>query len=70
MTREVFEIQIQCWVSLVKCVSLIVKMEANYSAIDLNNSTFYPREATILAAVCACVFSVVGVVGECIKLCY
>lgn len=28
------------------------------------NATFYPREATILAAACACIFSVVGVVGN------
>lgn len=29
-----------------------------------NGTIFYPTEATILAAVCACIFSVVGVVGK------
>ncbi|XP_060802673.1 protein trapped in endoderm-1 isoform X2 [Amyelois transitella] len=31
---------------------------------DSHNATFYPREATILAAACACIFSAVGVVGN------
>lgn len=32
--------------------------------------TIYPREATILAAVCACIFSAVGVLGEAIYFIY
>lgn len=52
---------------IVKCVTMsdstfdmysenITKMEQNI--------TQYPTEATILAAACACIFSVVGVVGK------
>ena len=33
------------------------------------NITHYPAEATILAAACACIFSVVGVVGKLPFLC-
>ncbi|XP_028038958.1 protein trapped in endoderm-1-like [Bombyx mandarina] len=36
----------------------------NFTLSDSQNGTFYPTEATILAAVCASVFSVVGVVGN------
>nr|ALS03936.1 gustatory receptor 1 [Ectropis obliqua] len=36
-------------------------MDGLYQA---NGTIFYPQEATILAAVCACIFSVVGVVGN------
>lgn len=35
--------------------------------MDLHNSTLetiYPRQATIMAAVCAVIFSVVGVLGK------
>lgn len=38
-----------------------------YENISINmeqNITHYPTEATILAAACACIFSVVGVVGK------
>ncbi|XP_053607010.1 protein trapped in endoderm-1 isoform X2 [Plodia interpunctella] len=38
-------------------------MELNMDVIAAN-ATFYPREATILAAACACIFSAVGVVGN------
>lgn len=36
----------------------------NFSKMEVQNATFYPTEATILAAVCACIFSFVGVVGK------
>ncbi|CAH2981513.1 unnamed protein product [Chilo suppressalis] len=37
----------------------------NASLVSMEqNMTYYPREATIVAAVCACIFSVVGVVGN------
>lgn len=39
-------------------------MYENVSKMEVHNATFYPTEATILAAVCACIFSVVGVVGK------
>jgi hypothetical protein len=46
-------------------------MDVDNSTEEMVNSTLatiatisYPREATILAAVCACIFSVVGVVGK------
>lgn len=41
------------------------KMFDNDTNMEIvHNGTFYPKEATILAAVCACIFSVVGVVGK------
>ncbi|KOB76248.1 Protein trapped in endoderm-1 [Operophtera brumata] len=39
-------------------------MNETVSRMEGQNATFYPTEATILAAVCACIFSVVGVVGN------
>ncbi|XP_063828352.1 protein trapped in endoderm-1 isoform X2 [Ostrinia nubilalis] len=39
--------------------------ECNSSLVQVvQNVTFYPREATVLAAICASIFSVVGVVGN------
>ena len=35
-------------------------LETSNSTLD----TIYPREATILAAACACIFSIVGVLGK------
>lgn len=40
-------------------------VECNSSFVEVvQNVTFYPREATVLAAICASIFSVVGVVGK------
>lgn len=64
-----FRIQNQWYFSEV-LVNTVIKMNdnlslyENVSKMEVHNATFYPTEATILAAVCACIFSVVGVVGK------